>query len=58
MTISWTKYIPKQQKEAYEELGWRVDDKLRESPHGEYSYIGVWQGDGDPVMPDLESHGC
>ena len=52
VTISWTKYIPKEQKEIYEALGWQVADKLRETPHGEWSYIGIWTGEGDPEMPD------
>ena len=52
MTISWTKYVPKEQKETYEQLGWQVDDKLRQTPHGHWSYIGTWTGEGEPVMPE------
>lgn len=54
MTFRWTKYIRKEEREAYEALGWEIRDHLGQ-PHGEWSYLGVWTGEGEPKMPEKKS---
>jgi len=54
--ISWTKFIGKHLKEEYERMGWTVSDSLKGTPHGEWSYIGVWKGEGKPPLPESEKN--
>lgn len=54
MSIKWVKYVPRHLKGEYEALGWQVSDSLKGLSHGDYSYIGVWKGEGDPKLPESE----
>lgn len=53
----WYKYVIHRMVVEYERLGWRVVSDL-DRPHGEYSVLMQWLGEGDPVMPGKKaSHG-
>jgi hypothetical protein len=53
VTVSWTKYIPHDQREAYERAGWIVKDSLGGTHHGKHSLLGEWKGEGRPPNPEL-----
>jgi hypothetical protein len=38
-------------KEEYESLGWRVNDSLAGTHHGDWSYIGEYVSDRDEEPP-------
>lgn len=44
------RYVPHWQTTQYEELGWQFAANLG-PPHGCYSALYVWAGEGAPVMP-------
>jgi len=46
----WYKYVIHSMVAAYEAAGWITVSNLG-GPHGEYSVLMQWTGDGDPVMP-------
>jgi hypothetical protein len=50
MTERIFRYIPHRLRAAYEAAGW-VASELG-PPHGEYSCLMEFVGDGDPVEPD------
>lgn len=45
------KYVPHWQTAQYEELGWQFAANLG-PPHGCYSVLYVWAGEGEPKMPE------
>jgi len=50
--ISWVKYIARDEKDAYERLGWTIKDSLAGTHHDEYSpYIGTWRGGENEIPP-------
>ena len=49
--ISWTKYIPHHRRAEYEALGWVITDALKETHHGEWSYLGTWKGGENEIPP-------
>ena len=51
MLITWTKYIFPEEREQYERLGWKVEDKLGH-PHGQFSYLAIWENSTDPPLPE------
>lgn len=53
MNETFYKYVPHSETKAYEALGWRFASALG-SPHGFYSSLYVWEGDGDPKLPRRE----
>lgn len=52
MTEHVYKYVPHWQASAYEALGWQFSANLG-PPHGCYSALYVWAGEGEPVMPEI-----
>lgn len=50
MTEQTFKYVPHSQTKEYEALGWEFSANLG-PPHGCYSVLYVWAGEGEPVMP-------
>lgn len=50
MNESFFKYVPHSETKAYEALGWRFAGDLG-SPHGFYSSLYVWEGQGEPQIP-------
>ena len=53
----WYKYVILSMVGEYEAAGWITVSDLGK-PHGEYSVLMQWTGDGDPVMPTKKvSHG-
>jgi hypothetical protein len=47
------KYVPHHQQKLWEDLGWSFHCDLG-PPHAAYSSLYVWDGDGDPVVPNVE----
>lgn len=45
--VSWFKYVRFADVPAHEEKGWVVDCKML-SPHGEWSVLMRWTGEGEP----------
>ncbi len=45
----YLKYILHDDIPAYEALGWKI--KTLDSHHSDYSVLGVWTGDGEPIVP-------
>lgn len=54
MSETFFKYVPHSETTAYEALGWRFAGNLG-SPHGFYSSLYVWDGDGEPKLPERQS---
>lgn len=52
--ITWTKYVLHTQQEAYEKEGWEVAGCLKGTPHGHWSVIMKWVGEGEPKIPELK----
>jgi hypothetical protein len=48
-TIQYLKFIPHDKVPAYEALGWQI--KSLDCHHSDYSVLGVWTGDGEPILP-------
>ncbi len=48
-TITYLKYIPLDKIPDYIAAGW--DIKPLDCHHSDYSALGVWPGDGEPVLP-------
>ncbi len=50
-------YVPHHRRAEFEALGWKVEDKLNGTHHGDWSCIGEWVGpEGqEPPMPVLRS---
>lgn len=46
--ISWLKFVPHGEVLCHLALGWAVSDDLYGTPHGHYSVIMVWGGEGEP----------
>jgi hypothetical protein len=44
--VTWkhVAYVPKHRKSEFEALGWKVEDKLNGTHHGDWSYIGEYVG--------------
>lgn len=51
MSDTFYKYVPHSETKAYEALGWRFASTLG-SPHGFYSSLYVWGGEGEPKIPN------
>lgn len=57
MKISWAKYVPIERRADYEKLGWVIDSEaLSLTPHGQWSLIGIWPGEGYPPLPKDNGH--
>jgi len=54
-TITWTKFVLHTEVEAYREAGWITAGDLRGTPHGHWSVIMKWNGEGEPVVPKFET---
>ena len=53
MKTWYTKYIKLEEAVAYERLGWRLDrDALRDTPHGTFAVLGIWDGADTPPAPE------
>ncbi len=52
MTELTYRYVPFHPTAEYEELGWQFAANLG-PPHGCYSALYVWAGEGEPVMPEI-----
>lgn len=50
MTELTYRYVPHWQTAEYEELGWQFAANLG-PPHGCYSALYVWAGEGEPIFP-------
>ena len=47
--VKWFHYIPLSEWEEWEKIGWRISGM--DSPHADYSVMGIWGGDGEPTLP-------
>jgi len=47
--IEYLKYIRHSEVEDYIALGWKI--KSLDSHHSDYSVLGVWPYEGEPVIP-------
>lgn len=57
--ITYHRYVPIHRVRAYGELGWIPDrsDQPLHAPHGLYSIIMTFDGEGEPVEPEPEMIG-
>src|SRR5512139_3642837 len=51
VTVSWTKYIPHNERQDYERLGWTITDALTGTHHGVHSVLGTWRSDDPNATP-------
>lgn len=49
--ITWTKFVLHSDVDAYKAAGWELGGDLRGTPHGHWSVIMKWAGEGDPIVP-------
>lgn len=49
--ISYFRYVRLHLVEAFEALGWKRTSALIDTPHGDYSMLMQWAGDGEPREP-------
>ena len=48
-SITWMRYVPIHRRAEFEAAGWTVTDKLKETHHGQFAYLGIWRGEGEPT---------
>ena len=46
--ITWLRYVPLAEVGEYLAKGWAISDDLTGCPHGNYSVLCVWKGEGEP----------
>lgn len=46
--ISWFQYVPHDQVESYLAKGWVIADTMLGTPHGNYSVLMKYTGEGEP----------
>ena len=51
-TMIWLQYVPHHKILLYLAEGWSISDELHGTPHGHYSVLMQYDGDGDPPQPE------
>lgn len=46
--ISWLRYVPHDQIEAFLAKGWEIVDTLAATHHGDHAILMRWAGEGEP----------
>ena len=49
--LTWYKYVPHDDVAAYVAAGWEKSTALKDTHHGDYATLCVWEHDGEP--PDV-----
>jgi len=48
------RYVEHHLMNDYAQSGWKLDDDLQGTPHGQYSVLMKWDGEGEPKEPEHE----